>query len=194
MFLFGGPADDQERAFNAFVRSFPGVRRVTAEKLEYLGSLLLDVAFPELFSQIAEKTFNLTAKTRILPSHQALYLIKNCLGPVKVMQLLRSYRAFLFQMFSQGSTKTCVVSCVKLPTPTSGSFWPQAAVPASVGGLGVRSLNALATSAFLAFAHSAFELSVVPTNFDLEAYTNQAITICRQHARANPPEENLRKT
>ena len=93
-----------------------------------------------------------TQRLQLISSHDALLLLKNCLGGPKLQYVLRTSQCCNHPLLRQfddllrsAVTRICNVSL-------SDDQWLQASLPVRHGGLGVRSVSMLASSAFLASA------------------------------------------
>lgn len=175
-FLFGGSEDERTEVASVFAAKYPMLQQAMSKKLVYLGAPLLDVAFERCFRDTAGNALLLAQKTEILPAHHALFLIKNCLGPIKLCHLLRTCRAFLFPgLLTDFDEQMRVRLATIVNADIADTSWNQASLPVSLGGLGIRQTNALALPASLASAHSVYALAQGITHFDLGDYLKDAI-------------------
>ncbi|HSN23902.1 MAG TPA: reverse transcriptase domain-containing protein, partial [Methylomicrobium sp.] len=97
-------------------------------------------------------------RLQLISAHDALVLLKNCLGGPKLQYVLRTTpchdHPLLLQFDNLLRTAVSKICNVSL----SDDQWAQASLPVSKGGLGVRSVSKLASSAFLASAASTLPL------------------------------------
>ncbi|HSN23077.1 MAG TPA: hypothetical protein VLS45_02715, partial [Methylomicrobium sp.] len=137
-----------------------GVPLSTEEALEaMLASVLADL------ERSVDRLSNLT-------SHDAL-LLKNCLGGPKLLHILRTAPCCNHPFLTQfDNLLRSALSHICNLTFTDDQ-WKQASLPVRNGGLGVRSVAQLASSAFLASAASTLPLqSRILRNFHLDAEDN----------------------
>lgn len=188
LFLFGGSEAERLTAYRRFLEKFPLLPRVTAGNLCYLGSPLLDDGFISEFEKTSAKVLVLIRKTSILPAHQAYFLVKSCLGPVKLVYLLRTTRGFRFLATLHNFDESMRVALASIfNTNLSGLAWSQATLPISFGGIGIRLTEGLALPAFLASAHSVRGLVQLITPFSLEKYLGGAVEKWTDLAACQPP-------
>lgn len=107
VYIFGGILTEQSTAKRSFIEAFLMLACVPAEKLEYLGSHLLKESFVAVFDKTCTKAVNLINRIDILPAHQALFIIKNCLGPICPVYRVRLSRAYFLVTYSELLTKRC---------------------------------------------------------------------------------------
>ncbi|XP_055328073.1 uncharacterized protein LOC129581172 isoform X2 [Paramacrobiotus metropolitanus] len=98
-------------------------------------------------------------RLQLIPKHQALFLLKNCLGIPKIVHILRTSLAWMFpqelyrldQVFREAVE---TITNVRMDHPT----WLQASLPVRFGGLGIRRTEKLPPSAYLASVSSLHQL------------------------------------
>ena len=96
----------------------------------------------------------MTSRLRILPAHQALFLVKNCLGIPKMMYVLRCSPTFRCPAALAKWDETMRVAlCCLTNTQLTADLWIQASLPVSKGGLGIRRVTDIALPAYLASVH-----------------------------------------
>ena len=100
-------------------------------------------------------------RLQLISSHDALVLLKNCLGGPKLQHVMRTSPCCDHPKLSEfddllrtAVNKNCNVS-------QSNDQWTQASLPVRSGGLEVRSVSKLASSAFLASAASTLSLQTL---------------------------------
>lgn len=135
--------------------TFAGFRQIQPDSATLLGSPLsggsaMDAAILTSYDDLSRAVERL----QLVSSHDALVLLKNCLGGPKLQYLLRTSPCCehpqlfeLDKLLRSAVTQICNVSL-------SDDQWTQASLPVRSGGLGVRSVSKLASSAFLASAAS----------------------------------------
>ena len=111
----------------------------------------------------------------LIPSHAALFLLKNALAIPKLLYLLRTAPCFDSPELDKydellKSSLSSLLNIDLTPTP-----WSQASLPARWGGVGVRSAHQLAPSAFLASAAGAADLLTLLLPSSILAVSDLAI-------------------
>jgi len=97
-------------------------------------------------------------RLNLIPSHAALYLLKNALAIPKLLCLLLTAPCFSSQELGRFDEVIRTALSSPLNLDLSATVWSQACLPVRWGGLGVRSAHQLAPSAFLASAAGAATL------------------------------------
>lgn len=132
---------------------FEGFRQVSLDTASLLGApLSTGQAMDTALSTLCEDFVRAVDRLQLLSSHDALLLLKNSLGGPKLQYVLRTSPCCHHPQLSQfdhlqrsAVSKICNVTL-------SDDQWAQASLPVRAGGLGVRSVSKLASSAFLASA------------------------------------------
>ncbi|XP_055343134.1 uncharacterized protein LOC129591490 [Paramacrobiotus metropolitanus] len=156
-------------------------------------SLLNRAAIPNAIVKRTQDLQRLSSKLSILPAHQAYFLLRTSICIPKMNYLLRSSPTWLcsneldiFDNTAKSALET--IANVKM----DGVTWAQASLPVFSGGLGIRRVAELATSAYLAsvYATSSLVSSIAPGTeiLDLVHQLWQAASC------AELPSESLRKT
>ena len=98
------------------------------------------------------------SRLKLLRAHDALVLLKNSISIPKLLYRLRTSNCYnhLHLLKFDAVLKTGLSSIFNVDFDETQ--WTQATIPVSDGGLGIRSANMLATSAFLASAASTYSL------------------------------------
>ncbi|XP_055332311.1 uncharacterized protein LOC129584218 [Paramacrobiotus metropolitanus] len=159
VFLCGGTEAQRTSAAYDFTNLFPGIAIVSADKLNLLGSSLLPAAVIPMINDKISQLGVMCGRLQLIPKHQALFLLKNCLGVPKIVHILRTSLAWMFpqelyrldQVFREAVE---TITNVRMDHPT----WLQACLPVRFGGLGIRRTEKLAFSAYLASASSLHQL------------------------------------
>jgi len=140
-------------------------------------------------------------RLRLLHSHDALLILKNALCAPKLLYLLRCSPCFGNTRLSDFDTALRASLSVITNCDIDDAAWIQASLPVGDGGLGIRSVAALAPSAFLASAASTrlLQTSLLPTRSpgsDIEVDQALALWSSRGHQGAAPsgPEEGLQSS
>ena len=175
--------------------SLSGAHLVPPSCAQLLGSPLGDNACTSaVLADKVEALRRLGDRLKFLSAHDALILLRNCFALPKLMYVLRS--APCFQSSTLESYDDCLREILGSVTNThleaGGSAWTQATLPVRLGGLGIRSAVEVASSAFLASAHSSSELvnAILPTSFrSLPApFMDEALS-CWSRGHDLPPPE-----
>ncbi len=132
---------------------FAGFRQVTLDSATLLGApIFCGQAMDDILSTLLENLKLAVDKLQHITAHDALVLLKTCLGGPKLQYILRVSpccdHPLLLQFDEQlrlALTQTCNITL-------TDDQWNQASLPVWSGGLGVRSVFMLASSAFLASA------------------------------------------
>jgi hypothetical protein len=96
-----------------------------------------------------------------MPSHDALFLLKNCMSIPKLGYILRSSPCASHPQLIRYDETIRNILTSSLNIVLSDQCWTQASLPVRWGGLGVRSAVSLAPSAFLASAASTADLQTL---------------------------------
>jgi len=132
---------------------FTGFRQFTPDTAILLGAPLSSgKAMDDILSSLYEDLKLAVDRLQLISAHDALVLLKTCLGGPKLQFVLRSSPCCdhpLLRQFDDllhlALTKSCNIAL-------TDDQWTQASLPVWSGGLGVRSVSMLASSAFLASA------------------------------------------
>ena len=158
-----GPAIATVRA------ALPDVKEIQHDNLFLLGSPLTDVSIAAAREATSALVARLCARLRGLDSHSAVFFLAHHVSAPRLTYLLRSAPAFKAQLALKATDETVrntleAVSNVVI----SPEAWEQASLPVKLGGLGVRSVEALALPCYIASSHSALPLirSICPDIID----------------------------
>ncbi|XP_055335726.1 uncharacterized protein LOC129586490 [Paramacrobiotus metropolitanus] len=158
-FVFGGTALDREIVRETFIKCHPEFLQPTESELLLLGAPLLQAAIPDAIAKKTEDLQRLSSKLSVLPAHQAYYLLRTCICVPKMNYLLRASPTWLctdelevFDSVSKSALES--VTNVRFDSVT----WAQVSLPVSSGGLGIRRVAELATSAYLASVYATSSL------------------------------------
>jgi hypothetical protein len=132
---------------------FTGFRQFTPDTATLLGAPLSSgKAMDDILSSLYEDLKLAVDRLQLISAHDALVLLKTCLGGPKLQFVLRSSPCCNHPLLRQfddllhlALTKSCNIAL-------TDDQWTQASLPVWSGGLGVRSVCMLASSAFLASA------------------------------------------
>jgi hypothetical protein len=106
----------------------------------------------DILSTLLDNLKQAVDRLQLITAHDALVLLKTCLGGPKLQYILRASPCCEHPLLAQfdeqlrsALTKTCNIAL-------TDDQWTQASLPVWSGGLGIRSVSMLASSAFLASA------------------------------------------
>ena len=140
--------------------TFPGFQMIDIRDAQLLGSPILsdrglDVALDDKCNELQ----NMLSRLKHLSAHHSLVIIRHCISVPTVMHILRTNnnchdndRLIMFDNIVRRGLEAI------LNVELSTLQWTQACLPIRDGGLGVRTTDSLATSAFLASAMSTLAL------------------------------------
>lgn len=124
------------------------MRRTTTNEWTVLGASLHVTAITPLQKKTAEIQ-RMTQRLEKIEPHQALYLLTRCMGVAKVLYLLRTCPAWHYPIALRGYDDVIRGSMEQITnTKLTSMAANQAALPVKWGGLGVRSVEAVALPAF----------------------------------------------
>jgi hypothetical protein len=141
---------------------FTGFHQLLPDSATLLGSPLSRAsAMDDAITTSYEELSRAVSRLQLVSSHDALILLKNCLGGPKLQHVMRTSpccdhpKLIEFdELLRTAVNKMCNVSL-------SEDQWTQASLPVRTGGLGVRSVAKLASSAFLASAAGTLSLQTL---------------------------------
>ena len=121
----------------------------SSAEVRLLGAPLCSQGIDSCIQFHKDNLSRVTVRLKLMSTHEALFLYKNCLSMPKWLHLLRSTPCFMSSMLAEmdifqreSLSRLCNVA---LPE----SAWRQCSLPVRWGGLGVRSLIDLSPSAYL---------------------------------------------
>ena len=175
----------------------PGAKLLDSE-VSLLGSPLTDSAIPPILHSKIKQMKLLASRLSLLQSHFALYILQKCFGIPRLLYILRTCPTWkhidILKEFDD-IQKTSLESICNLAIPPNA--WKQANLPVRLGGLGIRSAEALSIPAFLASAHSVSDL--VSAILDGVDHTQDKLFFdaeslwTTQHSTTTPEKENKRR-
>ena len=98
------------------------------------------------------------SKFKLLPSHDALVILKHSLSIPKVLHILRTSHCADHPSLTEFDQQLRISLSELLNVSLDDEQWMQASLPVKDGGLGIRSVHQVASSAFLASVHGATSL------------------------------------
>ena len=149
----------------------------TPSRSEYvlLGSPLTDEAISDVVEEKKVIVSRLVDRLSILGSHQALFLLKNCLSLPKLLYIMRTEHVYQFEDLLRSFDEIIRTSLSKVTNiAMTEPVWRQASLPVRHGGLGIRRTEQLALPAYLASAHFVLPLikEIYPTFSEDETTTD----------------------
>ncbi len=157
---------------NSFKIIAPGIRIVSDDELELLGSPLHENGIENFARRKFDKIFLLINRLSSLQSHYAYFILKNCLAIPKLVYLLRctplwKYQNLLHEMDIQ--MKSALETLVNVQMNTDQ--WIQSSLPVNFGGLGIRSLLEISLPAYLASVNGVKD--IVSTLINIQDYDSE---------------------
>ena len=179
-------------ARGAVQMSIPGAKEIDPTSATLLGSPIGDIdSISDAISRKLQLLQIMADRLQHIPSHDALVLLRNSLAIPKLLYLLRSSPSFLSPRLKDYD---CILrSTVSTITNThlNNKAWTQASLPVKAGGLGIRSAEHLAPSAFLSSTSASNELvhHILPPRFGSEdlSQVETALTFWSQGHDSPPP-------
>ena len=150
------------RAGHACHHQFADFCQLTPESASLLGSpLLAGPAMDDILTAFCEDLELAIARLKLISAHDALTLLKSCLGGTKLQYIMRTSPCYshhllpsIDNLLRSAISSTCNISL-------NDDQWLQASLPVWSGGLGVRGVTQLASSAFLASAAGTLPLQTL---------------------------------
>lgn len=150
----------------------PGIRVVTDDELELLGSPLHENGMESFTRRKFEKMLVLINRLPTLQSHYAYFMLKNCLAIPKMVYLLRCTPLWKFQNLLNEidiQLKNAMESIANVQMNTDQ--WIQSSLPVNYGGLGIRSLLEISLPAYLASVNGVKD--IVSTLINIQDYESE---------------------
>ncbi|XP_055354129.1 uncharacterized protein LOC129599826 [Paramacrobiotus metropolitanus] len=156
LYVDGGSPEERQHVIQSILNVAPDIRLSKPEELELLGSPLLNESVSGALLRKVGQAHVLADQLGILPSHQALFLLKNCLSLPKLLYLLRTSPCWQFPDELKKFDEVIRVKAEQLTNVTmSGPVWEQASLPTKFGGLGLISASDVALAAYASSVHGA---------------------------------------
>ena len=170
----------------ALVDNFPIFQkfcRIEKHDLTLLGAPILEGQAVDSVLRAKLDALKLSVKRLShLPSHDAFFLLKNSLSIPKLQYILRTSPCAGNPILTDLDNTLKQGLSVILNVEFNTSQWTQASLPVSKGGLGIRSVCMLASSAFLASAAATLRLQeeiLAPSSFAIQP--DQSISAATAH-------------
>ena len=118
--------------------------------MNLLGAPILQEANEVVLYEKLDSLKIMAERLKLLSSHDALFLLRQCFAIPKVMYLLRTSTAFRNTVWCEEFNETLRKSLQSiLNVELEGSVWEQCSLPISLGGLGIRKVSDVAGGAYL---------------------------------------------
>ena len=192
--------NEEQRALiiQLFQLRLPTIKIIPAEQLDLLGAPLQDAGVPKMLQEKQALIERLCSRLEEIEAHPALVLLKNCFSLPKLMYVLRTSSAYKFPELLVAIDETIRQTLTRITNvDISNDPWRQARLPVRFGGLGIRTAEHLAASAFLA-SHYATEVLVerilAPINLDRRPDIDVAFMCWQNRApNSNPPDDRTKQ-
>ena len=176
----------------------PGLRHVSIDDATLLGASLGDNSLCALLENFLRKFIKLHNRLLLLSSHDALFLLRNCLHMPKLLHTLRTSPSFTRLRLLQEIDDSVFSSLSAiLNTKLDGKSRAQVSLPTKLGGFGICSAEFLAASAFLASLHAAdVTCRVISNDWDLSMNPNYEAALtqwCSQGPTVTVPSQAKEK-
>ena len=149
--------------------SLPGAVLVPPGQAQLLGSPIGDDScVSAAIGEKVEALRRLGERLKLLSTHDALVLLRNCFALPKLLYTLRTspcFRSTTLPTYDD-CLRGILGSVINTQLERDSPAWEQATLPVKMGGLGIRDAVSVAPSAFLASSHSTAELvdAILPPN------------------------------
>ncbi|XP_055354716.1 uncharacterized protein LOC129600270 isoform X2 [Paramacrobiotus metropolitanus] len=195
LYIDGGSANERAEVVRMFMDVAPDIRVVTPDKLELLGSSLLPEAVVGALMKKVGQAQVLADQLGTLPTHQALFLLKNYLSLPKLLYLLRTAECWQYPEALQKFDETIRTKAEQLTNVAmTDTVWEQAALPTKFGGLGLVKAADVALAAYASSLHGVADVvySIVRSNSIREKCTRLTEVWTSRYTTEAPRTENRR--
>ena len=155
LFLINPISDDCKDALASFNLVKNGVKLIPKHQLTLLGAPIFPEAIEEVLQQKISDLENMTERLKVIDSHEALYLLRNCFAMPKLTYFLRTSPCFTkpetLKKFDD-IIRTSLINILNIPL--SEMSYDQATLPVAKGGLGIRPASEIAIPGFLSSVHA----------------------------------------
>ena len=159
--------------------------------MDLLGPPLTDASVPRVLAEKQATLERVCLRLEEIDAHPALILLKNCFAMPKLMYIMRTSTAFKFTESLAAIDEVIRKSLTGITNADiSDAAWQQARLPVRLGGLGVRTSEHLAASAFLASHYTTEELVariLDPVNLDRRPDPEEALACWQRQVPESPP-------
>ena len=151
LLMLGGSEDARKKAATLFRATAPEIGIVKPEDLELLGAPLLGEAVTGALRKKIGQAQVLSGRLGLLPAHQALFILKNCLALPKLCYILRSSECWRYKEALDDFDETIRMALESVTNvPMTAGVWNQSSLPTSHGGLGIPKSADVALAAYIA--------------------------------------------
>ena len=147
------------RAVSQLKSILPGMKTLAKDQLCHLNSPMLPEAIPAAVEKSAKDVSTICSRIPYLDSHTGLFILTHFTSAPRLNYLMRSSPSYqcpraLEQIDAEVQEAAIKVTNARL----EGKAWTQATLPTRTGGLGLRSVQALALPCFLASINKSLDL------------------------------------
>ncbi|XP_055355148.1 uncharacterized protein LOC129600635 [Paramacrobiotus metropolitanus] len=195
LFVDGGTPAERENVAQLFLNAVPDIRISKPEELELLGSPLLSEAIAGALMRKVGQAQVLADQLGILPSHQAFFLLKNCLSLPKLLYILRTSPCWQYPEELRKFDDVIRFKAEQLTNVAmSDTVWNQASLPTKFGGLGLISATEVALAAYTSSVHGAVDMVCnVTRNESIKDRCNRLIEVWTSRFSTEPPRTESRR-
>ena len=195
--IFGGMDEDcSMSALEKIHTVAPNIRVIQPHEATLLGAPLTLEALDPILGLKIDEVRRLSSRLDALHTHDALFLLRNCLAIPKLLYILRTAPMWKVQeglntfdeTVRQALQSVCNINM-------DNSTWTQASLPTSKGGLGVRRASDLALPAFLASCYGTHDLVsslLPPVELGNDPLQREALDLWEANTTCPLPPEELR--
>ena len=127
--------------------------RLSPDQASFLGApLLVGIIMDSLLKDMKTKLSRAFGRLALISAHDALVILRSCIGAANMTYMLRSSPCADHPCLPEIDSLLRRAACVIFNITLSDDQWLQASLPIGWGGLGIRSVTVLASSAYLASA------------------------------------------
>ena len=168
-------------AISTICSVLPDVKETQLDNLSLLGSPLTDGSIAAAGEAASAVVGRLCARLRGLDRHTAVFFLAHHVSAPRLTYLLRSAPTFKAQHTLRTTDETvCSTLEAVSNVAISPEAWEQASLPVKLGGLGIRSVAALALPAYIASVQTALPLihAICPGSTDDEPPACLETAVC----------------
>ena len=189
--------EQQAQIIQAFQLRLPTIKIIPSEQLDLLGSPLQDAGVPRMLQEKKESLERLCSRLEEIEAHPALILLKNCFSLPKLMYILRTSTAFKFPEELMAIDDFIRQTLTRITNvDIDNESWREAHLPVWFGGLGIRTSEHLAASAFLASHYATeglVERILAPIQLDRRPSPDGAMGCWSRRVPESDPPDNKSK-
>ena len=196
LLITGGSEATRKQATTLFRATVPELRVMNPKDLELLGAPMLSEAVSGALEKKIGQTQMLSGRLGLLPAHQVLFILKNCLSLPKLSYILRCAECFKSGEKLDEFDKVIRDSLESITNvPMSEDVWDQSSQPTGLGGLGIPKASEIAMPAYISSATASTDMvtSIVPENHLQQRVAELSVRWQSSTGLVAPPSENERK-